>query len=295
MKRKKTFQVKKKIAVVAGNGNLPIFVVKKLITEKRDFIILCFDKNNLLFFKKLLNKQTNKIFLVNLKNISNILLILKREKIHQAICCGGVKFIGLENLNILNLKSFFLNYKILFYIVKVLFSKQKGDDFLLTLVEKILNSINCKIIAVQNILPDLLCTKQDEINKTLTNKYKKDIYYGSKILDTLSPYDIGQSIVIHDGRVLGIEGAEGTQNLIKRCRKYLNKNLDKRKPILVKKIKTNQNLKLDIPTIGSETIENLIENNFAGLAIQNKNVFILDKDKVANLCKKNNLFLFIID
>ena len=228
---------KKKIAVISGSGNLPIFVVNELIKNNCNFIVLCFDKDNEHYFKKKLNISKNKLFHIEMSKISDILFILKREKIKQAVCCGGVKFTCLQNLNLSSLKTFFLNYKIIFYVLKAFFSKQKGDNFLLSIAEKILNSIKCNVISVQTILPNLICSKKDEINHQLVNKYKKDINYGSKILDELSSYDIGQSIAIHDCRVLGIECAEGTQNLIKRCNKYLDKKKYNKKPVLIKKAK----------------------------------------------------------
>ena len=39
-----------------------------------------------------------------------------------------------------------------------------------------------------------------------------------EILDALSPYDIGQSIIVQQGMVLGIEAAEGTDGLINRSK-----------------------------------------------------------------------------
>ena len=43
------------------------------------------------------------------------------------------------------------------------------------------------------------------------------------------------------------------------------------------------------------TILDLISANFAGLALENNSVFILDKDEVRELCRQNNLFLTVID
>lgn len=294
MKQKSNFQFKKKTAVISGNGILPILVIDELINKKSNFIILCFDKTNEHYFKHNAKINKNQIFSASISNIPSALSILKRENVCQAICCGGIKFTGLQNLFSLCFKMFLINYKIFLYIAKIMFSSQKGDNFLLLIMEKVLNSINCKVVAVQDVLPKILCQKQDALNNKLANKYKKDIDYGSKVLDILSPYDIGQAIVIQDGRVLGIECAEGTQNLIKRCSKYFFNKKQNKKPILIKKSKIKQSKKLDVPTIGVKTIIDLVDNNFAGLAIQNKSVFLMEKEKILDMCKKHNLFLKII-
>lgn len=290
------YQSTEKLAIIAGSGDLPIIVTDKLIEKNINFIILCLDNDNQCYFHENEKTKNYKIFPVDLTDLSNISSILKHEEIRNVICCGGIKFCGFKKSCIFNFRSFVSNFKLIIYAISIIFARQKGDNFLLTIAEKALRTINCKIIAVQDILPDLLCKKTDEINEELAKKYKKDIDYGIQILDALSQYDIGQSVVIYDGRVLGIEGAEGTQELIKRCHVYYLDIIKKlsnttKKPILIKKSKINQNKKLDVPTIGNQTIIDLIENDFAGIAIENDNVFILHKPEVLKTCQENNLFL----
>ena len=58
-----------------------------------------------------------------------------------------------------------------------------------------------------------------------------DIRIGKTILDNLSPMDVGQAIIIQQGDVLGIEAVEGTDNLIKRTKKFIKNG---EKPTLIK-------------------------------------------------------------
>ena len=129
---------------------------------------------------------------------------------------------------------------------------------------------------------------------------EKNLILSAPILNELSRFDIGQSIVVLNGRVLGIEGAEGTQELIKRCGKYyhdmcaLNSNVRKRRPVLIKKSKLNQNQKLDMPTIGEQSIVDLVDNSFAGIALERDGVLMLDKPVIRQLCEKYNFFLKVM-
>ena len=272
---------KDKFAIIAGNGNLPRLVADKLENQNKNFICLCFDEKNYDYFSSL-NYKTYKI---SLKKLSDIKKILKNEKINKVVCCGGVKFCGLKNIKI--------NFFIIKYFIKAYFSRQKGDNFLLLLAEKMLNDIGCCVISVQDVLPDVLVQKKDEILTGFNNLYIKDIVYGKEILSTLSKFDIGQSIVVQNGRVVGIEGLEGTKELIERCGKYCKDN-KKEKPVLIKTSKTNQTMKLDVPSIGEETIKQLIANNFAGLALEENSVILIEKEKVLNMLKTNNIFLKVI-
>ena len=297
---KPQIQTTLKTALIAGSGQLPIVVANELQQQNVPLTIICLDDSNFQYFQDH-NTQQNlyKVFNIKMEDVIDVLSIIKTHEIKQVICCGGVKFKGLNVIKFFKFSFIVKHLNLIKPILSAVFAKQKGDNFLLTLVEKILNRIGCKVVAVQDILPDIMCSKKDEINVKLAQRYFSDIKFGDEILNTMSSYDIGQSIVTHNGRVLGIEAYEGTQNLIKRCGKYYaeinEKNTQKTKPVLIKKSKLNQNRKLDIPTIGKQTILDLISANFAGLALENNGVFILDKEEVRELCEQNNLFLVIID
>ena len=64
--------------------------------------------------------------------------------------------------------------------------------------------------------------------------------------------DVGQAIIIQQGDVLGIEAVEGTDNLIKRTKKFIKNG---EKPTLIKLLKRKQDLRADLPTIGLNTIK----------------------------------------
>ena len=272
-----------KTALIAGNGQLPIVVAEKLQQQNVPLTIICLDNGTFQYFQDH-NTQHNiyKVFNVKMEDVIDVLSIIKTQEIKQVVCCGGVKFKGLNNLKLFKISFIIKHLKLVKPILLACLSKQKGDNFLLNLVEKILNNIGCQVVAVQDVLPDIMCSKKDEINVKLAQRYFNDIKFGDEILNTMSSYDIGQSIVTHNGRVLGIEAYEGTQNLIKRCGEYYaeinEKNTQKTKPVLIKKSKLNQNRKLDIPTIGKQTILDLVSADFAGLALENNSVFILNKD-----------------
>ena len=290
---------KERIALIAGRGKLPIVVADSLCARYENLTILCFDKDNFDFFRNHSEIGSSNIYFITLLDLEEILRILKCEKIKNVVCCGGVTFTGLD-IRIFNfhfIKSYFFIIK---YILAALFAKNRGDNFLLTLAEKVLKSIGCKVLAVQDILHDMPCSINDEINATFAASYMADITYGAAILNELSRFDIGQSIVVLNGRVLGIEGAEGTQELIKRCGKYyhdmcaLNSNVRKRRPVLIKKSKLNQNQKLDMPTIGEQSIVDLVDNSFAGIALERDGVLMLDKPVIRQLCEKYNFFLKVM-
>ena len=113
----------------------------------------------------------------------------------------------------------------------------------------------------------------------------------SKALNVFKNYgnlDIGQSLIVQNEIVLGLEAAEGTDQLITRCND-LKKNGDK--GVLIKASKYNQSNILDIPTIGLQTLKLLIQNDYEGVFIEKNHCLIIDQDEVINLANANNLFI----
>jgi DUF1009 family protein len=142
--------------------------------------------------------------------------------------------------------------------------------------------------------PELIFKDKSINNVKINNTDKSSIFKGVRIIKSLSKFDIGQSVVINNGYVLAIEGPEGTDETIKRSL-YLSKKYKlKNKSILIKFPKVNQDLRIDLPTIGLDTIKNSIKANIKGIAVKRSQNIILDKDKIINLIKKNNFFIISI-
>jgi UDP-2,3-diacylglucosamine hydrolase len=139
--------------------------------------------------------------------------------------------------------------------------------------------------------PELIFKDRSINNVKIKNTDKSSIIKGANIIKSLSKFDIGQSVIINNGYVLAIEGPEGTDETIKRSLNLSIKYKLKDKSILVKFPKANQDLRVDLPTIGLDTVKNCIKANIKGIAVKRSQNIILDKDKIINLTKKNNFFI----
>lgn len=174
---------------------------------------------------------------------------------------------------------------------KILKQKILGDDNLLRIVIDYLEQKGFKIISSQ----DLLKLSEYNINissKTaLTKKDLADVEIGRKVSKALGNLDVGQSVIVANGYVIAIEGAEGTDNLIKRSSE-LKKNGD---GILVKMSKSAQDMRVDAPVIGPQTISLLAEHRFRGIAVERSGVIVINPEKTQKLLDEYNLFFKLID
>ena len=266
----------KKLGLIAGQGELPLKILDKC--KKDNIEVFCVLLNA--FADKDKYKDFNNIN-VSFGQVGKVINFFKKNNIENIVFAGGVKkpSIGLMKLDF---KGFLL-------LKQLLKNKMLGDNTVLETVISFLNKYNLNVLEIDSILDDIKLNKGNN-TKISANDYIENIEYGKNILQSLSDFDIGQSIVIQQKNVIGIEAVEGTENLIKRCKdlKY-NKG---QKAILVKIKKLNQTRKIDLPTIGPDTIKQVYEAGFAGIAIDCENCIVLSIDKVIDLANKYNLFIY---
>ena len=267
------------LGLIVGESSLPNFVINKLLRKNVEFLILDLTKSNI--YKRYKNSYSLKI-----TELGKAISILKKNN------CKNVIFIGKVERPDISLLKF--DTKALFYLPRLFSAFKKGDGNILKEIIKIFKENKLNVLNSMKFTPELIF-KDKSINiLKINNTDKSIISKGVKIIKSLSKFDIGQSVVINNGYVLAIEGPEGTDETIKRSL-YLSKKYKlKNKSILIKFPKANQDLRIDLPTIGFDTIKNCIKANIKGIAVKRSQNIILDKDKIINLVKKNNFFIISI-
>ena len=173
-------------------------------------------------------------------------------------------------------------------IAKILKEKFLGDDNVLKIISNFIESKGFKVISPKELLKVNNYEKLYITNTSTSKQDRIDIELGKKVLKSLSSLDIGQSVIVSNSYVLGIEAAEGTDNLIRRCE--LLRKTDKG-GVLVKMAKSGQDMRLDLPTIGPDTIFYLAKHGYNGLAIEKYGVVIVKPAETINLLNDNDLFI----
>ena len=90
-----------------------------------------------------------------------------------------------------------------------------------------------------------------------------DICYGFAQAKQLAALDIGQTVVIRRRTVLAVEAVEGTDAAIQRgC------GLGRRGAVIVKVSRPQQDMRFDVPTVGPQTMQELIAGRATALAVE---------------------------
>ena len=120
------------------------------------------------------------------------------------------------------------------------------------------------------------------------NNDKKDIKNAIKFLHKSKPYSYIQAAVGRNNSVI-LEKRKGTQDMLKKIKKQKNKN----NGVLVKFPKKKQDKRIDLPTIGLQTLKQCKLAGLKGVVLKHKNNIFLDKNKVINFANKNKMFILV--
>lgn len=163
-----------------------------------------------------------------------------------------------------------------------------GDDSLLSALVKELEGDGFTVVAPETLLQDGLAVEGPYGSHAPDKEAFSDIERGFSVLGALSAQDVGQSVVVQQGIVLGIEAAEGTDALIKRCAPLRREGA---RGVLVKAHKTGQERRVDLPVVGAATMRAAIEAGLQGIAIEVGGTLVFERDEMVSLADAAGLFL----
>ena len=168
-----------------------------------------------------------------------------------------------------------------------------GDDQVLSSVVRFLEGKGYRVYGAGEVAPELLAAEGTLGAKAPSPEDRADIEAGFRVVSALGRLDVGQAAVVVKGRVLAVEAAEGTDAMLARCDE-MRKGAGRRRGlagVLVKAPKPGQEERVDLPTIGPETVEMAAQAGLAGIAVAAGRVLIADRDATIAAAGQHGLFL----
>ena len=263
-----------KLGIICGGGALPQALIEACVAKNIPYFAVALEGQcNLSVF------DGGEYITARLGQAGKIIKTLKREGVGDLVMIGHVKRPSLKDLKPdLKTAEFFAKEG----------ARVLGDDGLLVALRRFLQKEGFVLHGVQDYMPELLTPRGTLTKVKPTKNDENDIARGIDVIRAMGALDIGQAVVIQDGFVLGVEAAEGTDALIKRCTDLKRKG---KAPVLVKLSKPGQDGDLDLPTIGPNTIENVIAAGFAGVAVHAGQSFMFDQSKSIDNADKAKIFI----
>ncbi|ETS14241.1 hypothetical protein Q649_00880 [Bartonella quintana JK 73] len=267
-------------AIIAGNGILPITVAQALEKHGQNpFLVLLRDEADPVLYRY----EHCELSIVEL---ARLVKILKAAAICNIVLAGGVKKRPL-------LTQLRPDWTTFLALPKLLGAFKGGDDALLRAFIQVIEAHGFCVIGVHEILPDLLAPKEFDLTlRRATRKEKNDILLAAEAAKLLGRLDIGQAAVAVNGRVIAVEGAEGTDKMLWRvCEMREKKQIPPKGGVLVKCAKPQQDHRADLPSIGPTTIMNIAKSELSGVAVEANKSLILSVKATIEKANKHSLFI----
>jgi DUF1009 family protein len=153
-----------------------------------------------------------------------------------------------------------------------------GDDSVLSRVVRFFEGNGLTVRGVHEVAPGLLADAGRLGTLGLGPVDLADAELGFAVRRALGPVDAGQAVVTAGGRVLAIEGAEGTDPMLDRVAALPGRaGGSSRQGVLAKGPKPGQELRVDMPAIGPRTVERAVAAGLSGVAMEAGAVLVLDR------------------
>jgi len=260
------------IGLFLGDTDFSEAVLKKIKKLNKKYFIIDLSKNNK--FKK--DTNSNRI---SIGKFGKIIHLIKEKKSKKVLFAGKIAKPKFSTLR--------LDLKGVYYMPSILKAAKLGDAAIIKVIIKILDNENIKVISSVFFNPELT-VKSGNYTKLKSNisdnsSIKKGINYFNK----LNNLDHVQAVIVNDNTILVTEDEQGTK-------KMFSKLKNKSRGILIKLPKKKQDLRMDLPTIGLQTLKDCKKYGLKGIVLKSKKNIFLDKAKCISFANKNKIFIKII-
>jgi len=254
------------LGIVAGYGRFPYLLARKARQEGRRVIAIAFEGQT----QPDMEKAADKLFWFKLGELDRPLRTLRREGVRQAILAGKIqhnsmyKHLGLPDLRALKIFAGL---------------PDRRADTILKAVAQEFAKEGIELLSSATYLSDFIPQKGVLTRRTPGAAEEKDIRLGLQVAKQLAGLDVGQTVVVKAGAVIAVEAMEGTDACIERAGS-IARCASEPGMVVVKVAKPKQDLRFDLPVIGTRTVEILKLSGAGTLAVEAGKTLILDRPEV---------------
>lgn len=269
------------VGIVAGGGSLPREVAEHVRASGAAVHVVAIDGE---FDRDLAGIPVTH---VGWAQFGALLRALRNAGTTEVVIAGAVRRPDLTRIR--PDLGFFLNLPAIVRIVT-----SGGDDSVLTRVVRFFEGKGFKVVSPAQVAPSLVVGEGALGAHAASASDQRDIDLGFALVRALGQFDVGQAVVVADGRVEAIEGAENTDAMLARLglqRISAGRDVSLRTGVLVKRPKPGQEMRVDMPAIGPRSVSAAAAAGLSGIAVLAGGALSLERAELIRSADAEGMFV----
>jgi DUF1009 family protein len=281
-----------RLGLIAGNGRFPFLLLDAARAHGAEVVVAAIkEETEPEMDARAAADPGIRVYWLSLGELSRLIETFHQEGVTQAVMAGQVKH-----------KQIFSSIRPDWRLAKLLLNlRTRNTDMLLSAVAKVLSDEGIELISSTAYLEPLLAEAGVLTARTPTPEEDQDVAYGRQVARALAAHDIGQTVVVAGQACVAVEAMEGTDATIERAGAIL-RSLEgdgeastlKRRLTVVKVAKPKQDMRFDVPVIGSATIQTMSRAGATCLAIEAGRTLIFDLAAVKELAAVAGIAIVVV-
>jgi DUF1009 family protein len=246
------------LGLIAGNGRFPFLVAAGARRVGRRVVAVAIREEA----SPELAKAVDEIHWVGLGQLGRCIEALRSGGAHEAVMAGQVKHRQIFADIVPDLKLMGVLGRLAL----------KNTDSLIGGVVDALAREGITLLPSTLFLQDQLAEAGAMTRRAPSREERKDIAYGCQVARALAGLDVGQTVVVKDRAAVALEAMEGTDEVIRRAGRIAGPGTT-----VIKVAKPKQDMRFDVPVVGSGTLEAMRESGARTLAVEAGKTLLIDR------------------
>jgi UDP-2,3-diacylglucosamine hydrolase len=264
-----------KLGLIAGNGRFPFLLLDAARAKGLAVAVAAIrEETDAEIDRRAAADHSISVHWLSLGELSRLIEVFHKEGVTKAVMAGQVKH-----------KQIFSSIRPDWRLAKLLLNlRTRNTDMLLGAVAKVLGDEGIELISSTSFLEPLLATEGVLTARAPDEEERKNIEYGLGVARAVSAFDIGQTVVVAAQACVAVEAMEGTDAAIERAGQLM-RTLDEgdastlaRRLTIVKVAKPKQDMRFDVPVIGTGTVETMIRAGATCLSVEAGRTLLFDRE-----------------
>jgi hypothetical protein len=295
-----------RLGLIAGNGRFPFLLLDAARAQGFAVVVAAIrEETDPEINHRAAGDEKITVHWVSLGELSRLIEIFHKNEVKIAVMAGQVKH-----------KQIFSSIRPDWRLAKLLLNlRTRNTDMLLGAVAKVLADEGIELINSTQFLEPLLAQEGVLTDRAPSEDERKDIEYGLGVARAVAGFDIGQTVVVAAQACIAVEAMEGTDETINRAGQLMrsldeddpnpasplqrsDKDLSPGTPTLarhltvVKVAKPNQDMRFDVPVIGTRTVDAMIQASATCLSVEAGRTLLFERE--ALLSRANQAGIAIV-